>query len=217
MATRLIAPQTAPPEDDAKLVKTSEAARMLGVSRTTIQKLFNTGMLQGVVTHGRHRRITLESIQKLTSTCLPPEATPQRLKVLIAEDNPVMQGLYRRQINASKLPIDLQFANDAWDALRLIQQAAPDVLITDLMMQPGDGWHLLRLVITDPRLASMGVAAVTALEPERVETQGELPPWLPVYFKPNHWPRLEGFLQAQVQQRLRAVWTAGDAPAEPRP
>ena len=36
MATRLIAPQTAPPEDDAKLVRTSEAARMLGVSRRTL-------------------------------------------------------------------------------------------------------------------------------------------------------------------------------------
>ena len=53
-------------------------------------------------------------------------------------------------------------ANDGEQAIQLVQQDAPDLVITDVMMPHVDGFELTRLLRQDPRTAAVSVIILTA-------------------------------------------------------
>lgn len=51
--------------DDGRLLRTPEAARLLGVSRQTVVNMVDRHWLRAVITAGGHRRIELASLEEL--------------------------------------------------------------------------------------------------------------------------------------------------------
>lgn len=204
-----------------ELLTVGEVTGLLGISRTSVQKMVDSGTLRAMRTPGGHRRIVRSSVQALLNGQLQlvPTAytasstdTSSHLTVLIVEDSPTTTLSYQKVLRRSCLPIACEFAADGIEALLKLERLRPDVLITDLQMEPVDGFKLVATVQNDAELALMAQVVVTGLDDEEIERRGGLPPNVVLYRKPIPWDRVLGFLEAHAQRRqlLLAAGAAGD-------
>ena len=81
-------------------------------------------------------------------------------KILIAEDNPVNRELLRELLEARGYAIEE--AVNGQEALHMIAQSKPDLLLLDLSMPVLDGFATLKKIREDASMASLTVLAVTA-------------------------------------------------------
>jgi CheY-like chemotaxis protein len=81
-------------------------------------------------------------------------------KVLIAEDNAVNRELLRELLESRGY--EVLEACDGQEALQMVEQAQPDILLLDIGMPVLDGFGVIRKIRENPSLATMPVLAVTA-------------------------------------------------------
>lgn len=193
---------------------TREAAALLGVSLRTAQLWSESGLLTAWKTSGGHRRITLESVEKLRAkadfapvAALQPEvqspAAP--FHILVAEDDPIFQELYRAMIGSWAMQPKLTLAGNGFDALVRIGETHPDLLISDLDMPGMDGFEMLRTLKSMPALARLKMIVVTGLTDAEIEQRGGLPAGVPVLHKPIQFERLEFMAEACRSSRATAA------------
>jgi CheY-like chemotaxis protein len=82
------------------------------------------------------------------------------IKILIAEDNAVNRELLRELLESHGYTV--HEARDGQEALQMIEQTPPDLLLLDIGMPVLDGFAVVRKIREDPRLVSLPVVAVTA-------------------------------------------------------
>jgi two-component system cell cycle response regulator DivK len=82
------------------------------------------------------------------------------IKVLVAEDNAVNRELLRELLEARGY--DVTEVCDGQEALYVLEQARPDILLLDIGMPVLDGFGVIRKIRESPRLATLPVLAVTA-------------------------------------------------------
>lgn len=82
------------------------------------------------------------------------------IKILIAEDNAVNRELLRELLELRGYTV-LE-ACDGQEALQMIEQTQPDLLLLDIGMPVMDGFAVIRRIRENPRLAKLPVVAVTA-------------------------------------------------------
>lgn len=81
-------------------------------------------------------------------------------RILIAEDNSnIVESL---TFVLEREGFTVAAALDGEDAMRQLREAAPDVLILDLMLPRMNGFEVLKLVKSDPLLRSLPVIVLTA-------------------------------------------------------
>ena len=81
-------------------------------------------------------------------------------KILIAEDNPVNRELLRELLEMQDY--EVFEACNGQEALDMIEQLRPDLLILDLGMPFLDGFGAIRKIRADPAFAGLPVLAATA-------------------------------------------------------
>ena len=81
-------------------------------------------------------------------------------KLLVVDDDPFIARLLEIELAAAGYQV--RVANDGEQAIQLVQQDAPDLVITDVMMPHVDGFELTRLLRQDPRTAAVSVIILTA-------------------------------------------------------
>lgn len=81
-------------------------------------------------------------------------------KVLIAEDNAVNRELLRELLEVRGYTV--VDACDGEEALDMIEQTQPDILLVDIGMPVLDGFAVIRTLRENPRLATLPALAVTA-------------------------------------------------------
>lgn len=82
------------------------------------------------------------------------------IKALIAEDNAINRELLRELLEAHGY--EVVEACDGQEALQMIEQTRPDILLLDIGMPKLDGFAVLRKVRENPQLAALPALAVTA-------------------------------------------------------
>ncbi len=82
------------------------------------------------------------------------------IKVLVAEDNAVNRELLREFLEMRGYTV-LE-ASDGREALKLVDDAQPDILLLDLGMPVMDGFATIRQLRQNPEWALLPVLAVTA-------------------------------------------------------
>jgi CheY-like chemotaxis protein len=80
--------------------------------------------------------------------------------VLVAEDNPVNRELLRELLEGRGY--NVIEAPDGQEALRMIEETHPDILLLDIGMPILDGFAVVRRIRENPSLATLMVLAVTA-------------------------------------------------------
>jgi excisionase family DNA binding protein len=206
-----------------------EAAQILGLSRTSIQKLVDSGRLPAVKTTGGHRRILRSSIDELDQKMGPKAMlrmasfasgaqrqtfqlgtsaqTSQHFQVLIVEDDDAAAALLVALFESHYPEVRCTLATDGLDAVLQLERMRPQLLITDLIMEPFDGFRLLNMVNSRAEYRGIATVALSGLDPSEIDKRGGLPPGVLFLTKPLNMDRLRGFIDAQVQfhRQLRAT------------
>ena len=82
------------------------------------------------------------------------------IKVLVAEDNPVNRELLRELLeNRGYTVVE---ACDGQEALRMVDETQPDILLLDIGMPVLDGYAVARRIRENPALAPLPLLAITA-------------------------------------------------------
>jgi two-component system cell cycle sensor histidine kinase/response regulator CckA len=91
-----------------------------------------------------------------------PSSQPPRTdrSVVLADDDPIQRRL--AQLALTTAGFEVLLAADGKDALRLVAQRRPDVVISDVLMPRMDGFALCKAMRTDPNLAKIPVVLMSA-------------------------------------------------------
>ena len=81
--------------------------------------------------------------------------------VLIVDDNP--QNVELLQAFLESLPVKLVTAADGVEALKMVAEHAPDLILLDIMMPRMSGFQVCRRIKNDPKTRDIQVLMVTAL------------------------------------------------------
>jgi excisionase family DNA binding protein len=195
-----------------------EATKILGLSRTSIQKLVDSGKLPAVKTNGGHRRILRSSIealnQKMGHKAMLRLASSQpgslqhltelqtgqeQINVLVVEDDEPTASLLVALFEAHYPDVKCTVAKDGLDAVLQLERVRPRILITDLNMEPFDGFRLLKMVFSRSEYRGISTIAMSGLSEGEIQQRGGLPPEALFLPKPISIERLRGFLDAHVQ------------------
>lgn len=202
------------------VLTTREAARLLGLSVSSVQRLVMDQALQAWVTPGGHRRISRHAVERFRDAssnsgsapaaapaAAPADARPQApasFKVLLVDDDAMQRAYLQTCLAQSGRDMTVSAAADASQALIQIERHRPDLVITDLAMQPFDGFHLVNALATEAEYAGISVLVVTGLAPDDPALRQRLPDWVSVYSKPVAPQRLIGYVDALCSRLLRA-------------
>jgi CheY-like chemotaxis protein len=83
-------------------------------------------------------------------------------RVLVAEDDPSIRRLLASTLRRRRLEVEA--VEDGAQALRALERARWDVLVTDLMMPNMNGWDLVRWLGEHPERCPASVIVVSAAE-----------------------------------------------------
>jgi excisionase family DNA binding protein len=190
---------------------TREAAKILGVSLRTAQVWVENGQLDAWKTDGGHRRISRDSVQRLLDGTVAKrpnkleEGTgapyPERVKILIVEDDSILLKLYKTIFASWKMPVDIITAGNGVDGLILIGKESPDLMITDLSMPGMDGVQLIRNLATSSFRDGIEIVVVSGLDADQISARGGLPEGIRIFSKPVPFVQLKAIVNGIVERR----------------
>lgn len=189
---------------------TQEAAKLLGMSVTSVQQLVESGALAAWKTQGGHRRIPLDAVlQMRAANGQPAPETPAavsaRTSLMVVEDDPLLRSLYRARLDSWELPLDISFCDNGFQALIEIGNQPPDVLLADIIMHGIDGYEVVETVLAKPSLRQMQVALVSAISASELAARGGVPAGVAFFPKPVPFDQLHGYLRACCAMKQRAL------------
>lgn len=206
-----------------------EASKILGMSRTSIQKLVDSNQLAAVKTSGGHRRILRSSIEALnqkmgpkamlrlaassrqnghepyTTNALSAAEYQKDMHILLVEDDAATAALLVGVLTKSYPELKCTVATDGLDAVLKLERMRPRILITDLKMEPFDGFTLIKMVSARSEYHSVAIIAVSGMNDKDIEKRGGLPSNVLLFRKPISMERLKGFMDAHVQLHRQAL------------
>ena len=127
---------------------------------------------------------------------------PKKLRVLVVDDDDSLKKLVRFALSHLPLAIDILTASDGVEALTLIAQQPPDLVIADVMMPRMDGLTLCQRLREDMRTAFVPIMMLTANTNEADRTKGYLVGTDDYVTKPFAVPDLN----ARVMRLLRRTY-----------
>jgi len=83
-----------------------------------------------------------------------------RKKVLLVEDSKAIQQIYRHKLTFEQFQV--MTADNGMEAIKLLSQEKPDIVLLDLMMPVMDGYKVLQVIKTDPKLSDIPVLVFSA-------------------------------------------------------
>ncbi len=195
---------------------TQRAAEILGISVSSVQQLVEAGIIEAWKTKGGHRRIPLSAVHAYKASpgsahaaaAVQPGAAAhgsaaQGVSVLVIEDNQMQRALYERQFGLWKLPVNVRFCENGYQALIEIASHRPDVLLADIVMEGMDGYEVIKTILGYPDLADIHIAILSGLTEEALEARGGIPPGVVFFSKPVNFDELRGYLRACCALKLR--------------
>ena len=186
---------------------TREAAKKLGLSLGTVQKMVETGTLEAWKTTGGHRRVMASSVTSYMNArhSNVRSARNQPLSILVVEDDEAIQKLYALNVAEWGLDLNLQMVSDGLTALLHIAKHHPDLVITDLRMPGLDGFDMIHTLHNDPGFGEMDIVVVTGMHKGQIAARGGLPKGMTVLSKPISFPTLEGYVKAKEAARAKLL------------
>jgi Response regulators consisting of a CheY-like receiver domain and a winged-helix DNA-binding domain len=127
---------------------------------------------------------------------------PKTLRVLVVDDDDRLKKLVGFALSHLPLAIDILTASDGVEALALIAQQPPDLVIADVMMPRMDGLTLCQRLREDMRTAFVPIMMLTASTDEADRTKGYLVGTDDYVTKPFAVPDLN----ARVMRLLRRTY-----------
>ncbi|HEX8480177.1 MAG TPA: response regulator [Telluria sp.] len=196
--------------DARRFCSTQKAAIFLGVSQSTVQLWVENGILRAWRTAGGHRRISMDSIEKLVRARQDSVGAPilskdntKPGKVLLVDQDRKLLSLYEIEMKRWNLPMVIMKAVDGFKALIKIGEERPDVLVIDLNMSGMDVGHMIRVLHQKAVCHDIAIIVISSLEMNTVKAMC-LPIDITVFTKPVAFDQLRSAVESAL-----ATATAG--------
>lgn len=189
---------------------TREAADLLGVSVPTTQQWVERGLLKSWKTEGGHRRISHSSVMEVVEEQRrkgEEARLPYSLPVLIVEDDVHLITLYRARMSAWPFGVTTYVAPNGYEALVLVGEVQPRLLVCDLRLPGVNGFNVVRALCDMPRFKHMGIVVISGLPVPEIDAHGGLPKRVEILGKPVDFVRL--------QEIAQSLWDAANEELKP--
>jgi excisionase family DNA binding protein len=118
-----------------------QAAKFLGVAQSTIRKWSDQGRVPAFYTPGGHRRYRPRDLELFLDRSGPGGKTGGPL-VLVVDDDARLREFMR--VNLEMEGYSVREASSAEEALEVIEDQAPELVLLDVVMPGVDGWQMLQ-------------------------------------------------------------------------
>ncbi len=143
---------------------TFEVSQICEVNPTTVQNWVKEKKLKAYVTPGGHRRIRREDLIALMNEFgmpLPKDLRDEPPLVMVVDDEVEVLDVISSVLAAGTEPLEVARAQSGVEALLLIGERKPDLLILDIMMPGMDGFEVCRRLKSNPRTENIKIVAIT--------------------------------------------------------
>ncbi len=79
---------------------------------------------------------------------------------MLVEDSKVVQQMYRNKLTFEQF--NVLTADNGMEAIKILSKEKPDIILLDLMMPVMDGYKVLQVIKTDPKLSAIPVLVFSA-------------------------------------------------------
>lgn len=123
------------------------------------------------------------------------EASGMAGRVVVADDDMELTRVLKKGLE--RLDLDVHVAYDGKEALELIREKRPQVVVLDVMMPVMNGWEVCKEVRADAELKDIGVVMLTGIGPNLNEMTS------PLYGADDHLDKPVDI--GELQDRVRAL------------
>lgn len=180
---------------------TGAAAKALGLSIRSVQQWVEDGRLDAWKTEGSHRRITRASVDaalRVRDAALLLAQQQAKLNVLVVEDDLNLLRLYQSHVAAWPFGAHLYMAPNGYEALVMMGEVKPDLLICDLRLPGINGFQVVRALCAMQQFKALQIVVVSGLPAPEIEAHGGVPERVEVMSKPIDFSRLQAIAQGLV-------------------
>ena len=129
------------PASEPDWLTLGQAAKFLGVAQSTIRKWSDQGRVPAFYTPGGHRRYRRRDLETFLDRSGPGGRTDGPL-VLVVDDDARLREFMR--VNLTMEGYSVREAASAEEALEVIEDTAPELVLLDVVMPGVDGWQMLQ-------------------------------------------------------------------------
>lgn len=155
---------------------TRDAACLLGISVRTAQLWVEDGRLRAWKTPGGHRRILVESVDRLLDEQRRAGVAEDRpFGILLLRENDEERAGLQKQLRHALPMCTISTAASGFEGLIRIGETTPDVLITDLGVTGLDFFRMIHSLAGHVREKAMRVVVLLASGADRATVSARLP------------------------------------------
>lgn len=143
---------------------TFEISQLCEVNPTTVQNWVKEKKLKAFVTPGGHRRIKNEDLVaflKEYAMPIPAEIVIKPPLILIVDDETEVRSMLTEVINTGNEELEVLCARGGVEALLVIGERTPDLLILDILMPGMNGIEVCKQLKSSPRSRNIKIVAIS--------------------------------------------------------
>jgi len=129
------------PTSEPDWLTLGQAAKFLGVAQSTIRKWSDQGRVPAFYTPGGHRRYRRRDLELFLDRSGPGGKSGGPL-VLVVDDDARLREFMR--VNLEMEGYSVREASSAEEALEVIEDQVPELVLLDVVMPGVDGWQMLQ-------------------------------------------------------------------------
>jgi len=159
----------------SRLLTTGEVARYCDVSTNAVKKWIRNGKLKAFRTPGGHFRVESEDFKSFLVTHEMPireDFFAGNLKrILVVDDDAQVRAMLIEVLHTMEPAVDVEQAEDGYDALLKLGQFTPDLLVMDLKMPRMDGFEACRRIRANPATSATSILIVSGFVDEAAQQE----------------------------------------------
>ena len=148
---------------------TFEISQICGVNPTTVQNWVKSKQLKAFQTPGRHRRVRREDLIEFLREFdmpLPPELETDDTQktyptILIVDDDEDVRNVIADALRSGDEGINIMKARNGVDALLLIGQSKPDMIILDVIMPNMNGFDVCERLKANDNVRNVKIIGIS--------------------------------------------------------
>lgn len=179
-------------------ITTTEACELLGVSKTVIKRMADSGELETWKTPGGHRRLKRESVLRMMQEQNIPVTGSKVLSLLVIDDDPTTHQVIKSFAKANSFKCEVATATDGYEGLLQAGQGVFDLILVDLNMPNLDGYGAVSAMKGLENTESSTIMVITAEIPENIK-RNKLPEDVVVLHKPLQQDVLRAFMKYEFR------------------
>ncbi len=145
---------------------TFEISQICEVNPTTVQNWVKEKKLKAYVTPGGHRRVRREDLiafMKKFGLPIPPQLGDASPYILIVDDEPEIIDLLTEVMRSGSATLEVGSARSGIEALLLIGERKPDLLVLDIMMPGMNGIEVCEGLKSSRQTRNIRIVAISGI------------------------------------------------------